>query len=132
VVGNDATVALGGLTGNFELNVMMPVITYNLLQSIQILAAASRLLAERCVEGISANRERCREMVEKSLAMVTALAPRIGYDQAAAVAKEAYASGRTVREVVAARGLLSPAELEEALDARAQTEGGLHGVAAGG
>jgi len=132
VVGNDATVALGGMGGNFELNMAMPVLAYDLLQSIEILANASRLLAERCVDGIVANRERCREMVEKSLAMVTALAPRIGYDQAAAVAKEAYATGKTVREVVAAKGLLLPAELDEALDPWAQTEGGGHGAAVGG
>jgi fumarate hydratase class II len=132
VMGNDATVALAGMGGNFELNVMMPVLAHALLQSLEIQGNAARLLAERCVDGIVANRERCREMVEKSLAMVTALAPRIGYDQAAAVAKEAYATGRTVREVLQARALLSPGELEEALDPRAQTEGGLHGVAAGG
>jgi len=125
VVGNDATIALGGLSGNFELNVMMPVIAYNLLQSIEILANVSTLLAERCVEGIEANEERCREMVEKSLAMCTSLAPKIGYDQAAAIAKEAFASGKTVREVAEERGVLSHEELERALDPRGMTEGGI-------
>ena len=86
VVGNDATITIGGMTGNFELNVMMPVIAYNLLQSIQLLTSAANLLVERCVGGITANRERCLELVERSLAMVTALAPRIGYDAAAAIA----------------------------------------------
>jgi fumarate hydratase class II len=132
VVGNDATIALSGLAGNFELNVMMPVIAYNLLQSVDILANAAKLLRERCVEGLEADRERCKEMVEKSLAMCTALAPKIGYDQAAAIAKEAFATGRTVREVAAAKGVLSPAELDATLDPRAQTEGGIHGGAGGG
>jgi fumarate hydratase class II len=132
VIGNDATIALGGLAGNFELNVMMPVIAYNLLQSIDILARAAALLRERCVEGLEADRARCKEMVEKSLAMCTALAPKIGYDQAAAIAKQAFATGRTVREVASAQGVLSPAELDATLDPRAQTEGGIHGGAGGG
>ncbi len=133
VVGNDAAITLGGLAGNFELNVMMPIIAYDLLQSASILAAACRLLADRCVDGLAANRERCREMVERSLAMVTALAPRIGYDAATEIAKEAYRTGRTVRELARERGLLPEAELEEALDPWGQTEGGLHaGTSAGG
>jgi fumarate hydratase class II len=125
VVGNDLTVAWGGASGVFELNVMMPVIAYNLLQSIQILAASARLLAERCVAGLAANRERAEEMVEKSLAMVTALAPKIGYDRAAELAKEAFKTGRTVRELATEMEVLPPDELAEALDARAQTEGGV-------
>ena len=124
VVGNDATITVGGMSGVFELNVMMPVIAYNLLQSIEILANASRLLADRCVSGIEANRERCAEMVEKSLAMVTALAPRIGYDKAADIAKEAFATGRTVRELAVEKEVLPLDELEQVLDARSQTEGG--------
>ncbi|MGH9464965.1 MAG: class II fumarate hydratase [Thermoanaerobaculia bacterium] len=125
VIGNDVTIALAGLSGNFELNVMMPVIAYDLLQSIETLAAASRLLAERCVEGLTANVERAAELVEKSLAMVTALAPRIGYDRAAEIAKESVATGRTVRELAREKGVLPPAELERILDARSQTEGGI-------
>ncbi len=124
VAGNDVTVTWGGASGVFELNVMMPVIAFNLLQSIQILAASARLLAERCVEGLTANREHAAEMVERSLAMVTSLAPRIGYDRAAEIAKEAFRTGRTVRELATEMGVLPPEELEEALDARAQTEGG--------
>ncbi len=127
VVGNDATIAIAGMAGNFELNVMMPVIAYNLLQSIEILANVCRLLAEKCVVGIEANRERNREMVEKSLAMVTSLVPKIGYDAATALAKEAFASGRTVREVAMERKVLPVEELEEALDAYAMTEGGIQG-----
>ena len=133
VIGNDATITIGGMGGNFELNVMMPVIAYNLLQSIEILANASKLLAERCVEGITANRERCEELVEKSLAMVTSLVPKIGYDAAAEIAKESVKTGKTVRELCREKGVLPEAELTEALDPRGQTEGGIHaGGGAGG
>ncbi len=125
VIGNDATITAGGMSGVFELNVMMPVIAYNLLQSAEILANASRLLADLCVAGLTANRERAREMIEKSLAMVTSLAPKIGYDRAAEIAKEAFATGRTVRELAREKGVLPEDELERALDARAQTEGGV-------
>ncbi len=124
VMGNDTTIALAGMSGVFELNVMMPVIAYDLLQSIEILAAACRLMADRCVDGLEADRERAEQMVERSLAMVTALAPKIGYDEAAGIAKEAYASGRTVREVARERGVVSDEELDEILDPRSQTEGG--------
>lgn len=125
VIGNDATVAWGGAAGNFELNVMMPVIAYNLLQSIEITAAASELLAKRCVDGLVANEERCRAMIEQSLAMVTSLAPKIGYDKAAEIAKESVETGRTVRELAAEKEVLPPDELERALDPRSQTEGGI-------
>ncbi len=125
VVGNDAAITLGGMAGNFELNVMMPVIAYNLLQSIDILANVSRLLAERCVDGITARRERCAELVEKSLALVTSLAPKIGYDRAAEIAKESWKTGRTVRELAKEKGVLPAEELEEALDPRRMTEGGV-------
>lgn len=127
VIGNDATITIAGMAGNFELNVMMPVIAYNLLQSIEILANGSSLLAEKCIVGIEANRERNREMVEKSLAMVTSLVPKIGYDAAAAIAKEAFATGRTVRELAEERQVLPADELAEALDAYGMTEGGIQG-----
>jgi len=133
VVGNDVTITLAGMSGNFELNVMMPLIAYNLLQSIEILGNASRLLAERCVEGIEANRERCGELVERSLAMVTSLVPKIGYDAAAEIAKESVKTGKTVREICRERNVLPPDELAEALDPWGQTEGGIHaGGGAGG
>jgi fumarate hydratase class II len=134
VVGNDVTITLAGMSGVFELNVMMPLIAYDLLQSIEILANASRLLAERCVEGIEANRERCEELVEKSLAMVTALVPKIGYDAAAEIAKESMRTGKTVRELCREKSVLPEAELAEALDPWGQTEGGIHagGAGAGG
>jgi fumarate hydratase, class II len=134
VVGNDATITISGMGGNFELNVMMPVIAYNLLQSIEILANVSKLLAEKCVEGIQANRERCEELVEKSLAMVTSLVPRIGYDAAAEIAKESVKTGKTVRELCIEKQVLPADELAAALDPWEQTEGGIHagGGGAGG
>jgi fumarate hydratase class II len=125
VLGNDLTIGLGGMSGSFELNVMMPVIAYNLLQSIEILGNAARLLAERCIAGLVGNAERCAALVEESLAMVTALAPAIGYDRAAEIAKQAFATGRTVRELCVEQQVLPADELERVLDARAQTEGGV-------
>jgi len=100
VVGNDATISWANALGsNFELNVMMPVIAYNVLQSIDLLASAALHLAQKCVAGIQADAERCEQLIERSLAMCTALAPRLGYDAAAAVAKKAFATNRNVREV---------------------------------
>jgi fumarate hydratase class II len=111
----------------------MPMIAHNLLQSIAILCHAARLLAERCVDGITANRERCLELVERSLAMVTSLVPRIGYDAAAEIAKESVATGKTVRELCREKKILPEAELAQALDPWGQTEGGIHaGGGAGG
>ena len=127
VIGNDVTVSVGGMSGVFELNVMMPVIAFNLLQSIEILSNVSRLLADRCVSGLEANRERCGALVEESLAMVTSLAPKVGYDKAAEIAKEAFATGRTVRELATEKQIMDADELDRALDARAQTEGGIQG-----
>ena len=121
VIGNDLTITMGGQAGNFELNVMMPVIAYNLLQSIELLSTSCMVLAEKCVDGLQANRDRTRDMVERSLAMVTSLAPRIGYDRAAEIAKEAYRTGRTIREVSREKSGLSEDELDEALDPRAMT-----------
>jgi len=103
--------------------VMMPVIAYNLLQSVEILANSSRLLADRCISGLQANAQRCEALVEESLAMVTALAPAIGYDQAAEIAKEAFATGRTVRDLCIEKQVLPSDELQRILDARAQTGG---------
>jgi fumarate hydratase class II len=122
VIGNDAAITLGGLSGNFELNVMMPVMTHNLLQSIELLSNAVTLFATRCLLGLEANRERCEGLVEESLAMCTALAPVIGYDRAAEIAKAAYASGRTVRAVALEMKILPEDELARLLDPRSQTE----------
>ena len=127
VVGNHQTVTIGGMSGNFDLNVMMPVIAFNLLQSVQLLSSAADLLVERCVAGITANRERCEELVELSLSMVTALAPKIGYDRAAEIAKESVRTGKTVRQLCEEKQVLPPDELAAVLDARAQTEGGIVG-----
>ncbi len=123
VVGNDAAITVGGLGGQLELNVFIPVIVHNLLQSIELLANVSRVFVDRCIAGIQANAERAQQLVEQSLAMCTALAPLIGYDLAAAIAGEAHASGRTVREVALEKGVLDPLELERALDPRRQTGG---------
>ena len=127
VIGNDAAITWAGANGNFELNVMMPVIARNLLESIRLLANAAAVLAEKCVDGIEADVERSRKLVERNVIVVTALNPHIGYDAGASVAKEAFASGRTVREVVLERGLLTPEELDRVLDLHKMTEGGLPG-----
>jgi len=125
VIGNDAAVTWGAANGNFELNVMMPVIARNLLDSIAILSSASSTLAEKCVQGLVANAERARELVERNVIIVTALNPHIGYDNGAKVAKEALATGKTVREVVLEKGLMTTDELDRALDLKRMTEGGV-------
>jgi fumarate hydratase class II len=125
VIGNDAAITWGGANGNFELNVMMPMIVHNLLESIELLANAADTFAERCVDGLEANDQRARELVEKNAIIVTALNPHIGYDNGARIAKEAVASGRSVRELVLEAGLMSEDELDEALDIKGMTEGGL-------
>ena len=130
VIGNDTAITIAGQSGNFEINVMMPVAAYNLLQSIQLLATSSRNFASQCVSGLTAT-TKGPEMVEKGLAIVTTLVPHIGYDQAAAIAKEAQATGKTIREVAAIRTKLSPAELDKILDPASMTEPGLGGVSAG-
>jgi fumarate hydratase class II len=129
VVGNDAAVAFGGAAGNFELNVMLPVIGRNLLESIRILASISRLLADRCVDGITADRERCRRYAESSASIVTPLNKYIGYEEAAKVAKLSLAEEKTIREVVIERGhlangTLTEAQLDEALDVLSMTRPG--------
>ena len=125
VMGNDASIAWGGANGNLELNVMMPMMAHNLLESIELLANASATLRERCVDGIEADVERARELADANLIVVTALNPRIGYDKGAEVAKEAFATGRTIREVVLEKGLMDAEELDRALDIKRMTEGGI-------
>jgi len=120
VIGNDAAVTIGALRGQLELNVFIPVIAHNLLESVRLLAAVAALFAERCIDGIELDERRIVENVERSLAMVTALVPRIGYDRAAALAKQAWESGRTVREVAEEQRVLPRDELEAALDPRRQ------------
>ena len=127
VTGNDVAIALGAQGGYLELNVSMPLIARNLLESISLLAGVSRVFVERCLAGITADEDRCRELVERNLAICTALAPKLGYDTAAALSKEAFQSGRTIREVVLERGLVQPDELDALLDLRRMTEPGIPG-----
>ena len=122
VIGCDATITLCGQAGNFELNVMMPIMTLRLLEAIQFSANVVRAFTEKCVTGIEANEERCKQMVEQSLAMVTALAPVIGYDAAAKIAKEAFVTGKTVREVAKAHKVLPEDRLNKILDPWRMTE----------
>ena len=124
VIGNDATIAFAGsgLGSTFELNVMMPVMAHALLESIELLSRAARVFADRTVAGLEADRERCESLVEQSLAMCTSLAPLIGYDQAADIAKESFKTGKTVRQVAIERKVASEAELNKALDARRMTQ----------
>ena len=125
VVGNDAAVVWGGANGNFELNVMMPVMAHNLLESIAILTNGCDAFRERCIEGIEANAARAQELVERNAIIVTALNPHIGYDNGAKIAKEAVATGRAVRDLVLEEGLMTESELDDALDIKKMTEGGL-------
>ena len=124
VVGCDAAIAAGGTGGVgsiLDLNVAMPMIAANLLTSIRLLAGAARTFEARCVAGLSADERRCRDLVEQSLAMVTALAPAIGYDAAAEIARQACAAGKTIRQVCIERNVLPEKELGELLDPRGQT-----------
>ncbi|MBW1751851.1 MAG: aspartate ammonia-lyase, partial [Deltaproteobacteria bacterium] len=106
IMGNDTTIMIGGQSGNFELNVMLPVIAYNLLQSIHLLSTASETFARKCLSGTLANREQCAAYIEKSLALSTGLVPHIGYDRAAAIAKKANETGKTIREIAIEEGIL--------------------------
>jgi fumarate hydratase class II len=124
VIGNDAAITFGGAFGNFELNVMLPLIAHNLLESIELLGNGSRVFARRCVSGLEADVARCEGNIENSLAMCTVLAPVIGYDQAAKIAKTAYDTGRTIRQVALEMSGLDKAKLDQLLDARGQTEPG--------
>jgi fumarate hydratase, class II len=125
VIGNDTSVTVGGALGEFELNVMMPVMAHNLLQSVDLLTSAATIFRGKCIEGLEADTERARALVEQSFPIITALVPEIGYEAAADIAKEALATGRGVREIAVERKVLSPEELEEALDVRKLTEGGI-------
>jgi len=125
VIADDTAVTLGGLYGNFELNVMMPLIARNLLEQIALVARAALMFEEKLLRGLTANLERIEGMNEQSLSLATALAPIIGYDAAAAIAKESYATGKTVRQVAFERRVLPAEQLETALDLRRQTEPGI-------
>jgi fumarate hydratase class II len=127
VVGNDAAVTWGGANGNFELNVMMPLIAHNLLESIALLGRAADVFLEKCVEGIEANVDRARDLAERNIIVVTALNPHIGYDKGAVAAKEAFATGRNVRDIVIEKGWLTEGQVDELLDIKRMTEGGIIG-----
>jgi fumarate hydratase class II len=117
VIGNDAAITVGGLQGHFELNVFVPLLARNLLESVELLASASRLFAERCVDGIEANREQCERYAELTLSAATALNPHVGYDKASEIVKAAAASGRSLREVAREAGVPEDV-LDQALDYR--------------
>jgi len=131
VFGNDTAVYWGGANGNLDLNVMMPVMGHNILESIRLLANVLRIFQDKCVAGILANRARCEELVEYSMAMVTSLAPIIGYDRAAEIAKESAKTGKTVRAICMERHILPEAELAHALDPVEMTKPGGEGSAGG-
>jgi fumarate hydratase class II len=124
-MGNHVTVTIGGSRGNFELNVMMPVMAHAFIDSVTVLNGAVRSFTERCVVGIEANKERAKELLERNPSIATALNPYIGYDEAAKIAKQSAKEGRSVRDVVKEKGLLEGAALDRALDVRAMTEPGL-------
>jgi fumarate hydratase, class II len=125
VIGCDATIMICGQAGNFELNVMMPIMTLRLLEAITFSASVAKAFTEKCVVGIEANKQHCEEMIEKSLAMVTSLAPVIGYDAAAKIAKESFTTGKTVREVALAHKVLPEEKLNKILDPWRMTEPGI-------
>ncbi len=127
VIGNDAAITWGGANGNFELNVMMPLIAHNLLESIDLLGAAANVVGDKMVDGIEANEERARYLLEQNVIIITALVPVIGYDKSAEVAKKAFKEGRGVRDVALELGVLPEDELDAALDLRPMTEGGVVG-----
>lgn len=121
VIGNDLAIAMSAQAGQLELNVMMPVINHNLLQSLEILKNAVKVFTKKCVKGIKADRARCKEMAEKSAGLATVLNPFIGYEKAAAVAKEAVAKGKSIREVIIEKGVLSRKEVDKIFDPMAMT-----------
>ncbi|MGB9633434.1 MAG: aspartate ammonia-lyase [Chloroflexaceae bacterium] len=132
VQGNDLTVSLAAQAGQLELNVMMPIIAHNLFEMMHVLIGAINAFTTRCVVGVTANREKAEGWLAKNAILVTALNPVIGYLNGAAVAKEAMATGKTIKEVVVEKGLLSPEEVDRLIDARKMTEGGIQGIAAAG
>jgi fumarate hydratase class II len=132
VIGNDAAITVAGQSGNFQLNVMLPLIAYNLLQSIQILANVSRLLADKAIAGFRVNADRVNQALAMNPILVTALNPVIGYEKGAAIAKQAYKEKRPIMDVALEQSGLSKDELKKLLDPRALTKGGIHGGGAGG
>ena len=132
VIGNDATITIAGQSGNFQLNVMLPVIAYNLLESLRLLANVTRLLADQAIAGFQVNRARLAEVLERNPILVTALNPVIGYEKGASIAKQAYAEGRPIREVAARETGLPRERLDALLDPAQLTRGGIKGGSSGG
>jgi fumarate hydratase class II len=127
VIGNDATLTAAALNGNLDLNVMMPVMAYNIIESVELIGNASRLFAEKCVAGLRANVDICRQYAERTAALVTAIAPAIGYDRAAALYKQALSEQKPIREVIIASGAMTPEQLDKVLDLERLTRGGRAG-----
>jgi fumarate hydratase class II len=124
VMGNDAAVAFAGSQGNFELNVYLPVIARNLLQSIRLLANVTQVFADKCIVGIEANVDRLKQYAESSPSIGTALAPQIGYEKTAELVKKSTTTGRSIRDLVLEEGLMAEADLDQALDVLGMTKGG--------
>lgn len=122
VIGNDQTVSLAAMSGQLELNVMEPVLVYNIIQSTEILTNVLKVFREKCIDGITANREVCKDMVERSVGIITALVPYIGYEEASKIAKEVISSNRRVPEIIAEKGLLDAEILDLILDPKNMTE----------
>jgi fumarate hydratase, class II len=125
VIGNDAAVTVGGMSGAFELNVYIPVMARNVLESIRLLSTSATNFAEQAIDGLEADEQRCTELSEKNLSIVTALVPAIGYDRSAELAKRALQEDRPLREVVKEAGLLGDEEVDRILDIKAMTRGGV-------
>lgn len=125
VIGNDTTITIGGQSGNFQLNVMLPVIAYNLLQSIQLMANSARLLADKAIDGFTVNEDNLKTALDKNPILVTALNRKIGYEKGAAIAKQAYAEGRPIIDVAMEQTDLTEDELKQLLDPARLTKGGL-------
>jgi fumarate hydratase, class II len=125
VIGNDAAVAFGGSQGTLELNVFMPMMARNVLESIRLSSNAARVFADKCIDGIVANEERCKEYAESSPSIGTSLNPYIGYEKSAEIIKESVKSGKSIRQIVLERGLMSDDELDRALDVLSMTKGGI-------
>ena len=122
VIGNDHTVALAVKAGQLELNVMEPVMVFNIIQSMEILTNVLKVFREKCINGITANKERCQDMVEKSVGIITALVPYIGYEESSNLAKEVMKSDKTVPELVSEKGILTPEQIKAVLSPKAMTE----------
>jgi fumarate hydratase class II len=122
IIGNDTTVTWAGAHGNFELNTMLPLVAWNLLETIRILTNGVEAFRSKCVDGLRANKERCGELVEKSLALATSLAPILGYDRAAEIARESVRTGMTIRDICREWNVLSGEKLDEVLDPARMTE----------